>query len=92
MGTRTIRPAAREGIMKYTENESYEGTWHHGKKLHGKFTMSDGSYYVGEFEDDEWHGLGLLVNEEELEFWYEGQKTVSLTVAESSTQIRVTLQ
>lgn len=63
-----------EGIMKYHfENESYKGTWYHGEKVHGTFTMSDGSHYVGEFKDDEWHGLGLLVNEEEPEFWYEGE-------------------
>lgn len=43
----------------YYENGSYEGQWKNGYRDGlGIMSFNDGSYYIGEWQDNHYHGIG----------------------------------
>lgn len=47
--------------MVYSDNSSYNGDWHLGKRHgQGEFVMSDGTVYRGQWCNDKAHGKGTL--------------------------------
>ena len=52
-----------EGVMKYTNGDTYKGHWHGDKRQGpGVFTSVDGNtFYEGDWRDDKMHGTGRLV-------------------------------
>ena len=60
-----IKLGRREGlgIEVYANQDKYEGQWLNGwRSGKGKYSFSDGGYFEGEWEHDQYHGQGILVN------------------------------
>ena len=57
--------SSREGTYTYRQEEGciYSGHWVHGRRNgHGKLSFLDGSFYRGNFKDDQMHGKGIYVD------------------------------
>ena len=55
----------REGTYVYRHDEGcvYVGSWVHGRRHgHGKLSFMDGSFYRGDFKDDQMWGKGIYVD------------------------------
>lgn len=47
--------------MTYSGGQTYVGEWEHGVRSgFGKYTLPDGTVYVGHFKRDKKHGAGTL--------------------------------
>lgn len=53
-----------KGVIHFDDNSFYQGTWNLNLKKHGKgiFVKSDGSKYVGEFDNDIINGKGYFID------------------------------
>lgn len=49
-----------KGTMQYDNMATYSGTWYKGMKVYGELTQTNGSRYVGNFQDNMFHGSGRL--------------------------------
>jgi hypothetical protein len=49
-----------QGTMKYDSGNSFTGKWMQDKLEYGEFTEADGTKYIGQFNDNQYNGIGQL--------------------------------
>lgn len=72
---------AEKKMFEFPDNESYDGYVVEGNKKHGKgvYTYKDSSQYIGEFKQNQRHGVALWINakgEKELSVWEKDERMI----------------
>ena len=49
-----------QGTMRYDTNATFKGRWYQDSKEYGEYTQAEGTRYVGQFDNNEFHGQGRL--------------------------------
>ena len=71
-----------KGVFHFSKDsptKSYDGLWKEDKRSgQGTLIWSEGSQYIGQFENNQTHGYGILANQNSLEkfegMWKEGKR------------------
>jgi hypothetical protein len=46
--------------MKWSDQSNFKGEWYHDKRKKGTMKLKDGTVYTGCFQNDCFHGMGVL--------------------------------
>ena len=75
------------GVMRWRDGTLFEGDWSQGKNNGlGRESYPTGSHFLGQFQDDTRHGLGVFLGDEKVTYfgpWHKGSQQISERVVQS---------